>query len=132
MLQGPDYRDYLHDMYGNEPAGWSDSLTGMDRLRFITNCLTRMRFCDALGNLALKEKDVPGTQPAHLVPWFMHPDRRTKDVRIIFGHWSALGYLADYNVWAIDTGCLWGSNLTAIRVHKDRPIVPMSVDCPGA
>jgi len=130
-LQGPDYRQFLHDMYGNEPSKWSDSHVGIDRLRFITNCLTRLRYCDAEGNLDLKEKGIPGTQPPQLMPWFAHPDRRTKDVRIICGHWSALGYVAKHNVWALDTGCLWGSSLTAIRVHKDLPIVPMSVDCLG-
>jgi len=131
-LRGPNYRDYLHDMYGNEPSRWSESLTGMDRLRFITNCVTRLRFCDLEGNLDLREKGIPGTQPPHLLPWFSHPDRATRDVRIICGHWSALGYVAKNNVWALDTGCLWGSSLTAIRVHSYLPIVPMSVDCPGA
>jgi bis(5'-nucleosyl)-tetraphosphatase (symmetrical) len=130
-LRGTDYREYLHEMYGNEPSRWSDGLVGMDRLRFITNCLTRIRYCHLDGGLDLKQKGVPGSQPPELVPWFSHPTRRSGEVRILFGHWSALGYLAKHNVWALDTGCLWGSSLTAVRVQKSRPMVPVSVDCPG-
>jgi bis(5'-nucleosyl)-tetraphosphatase (symmetrical) len=128
-LRGPDYGDYLNAMYGNEPSRWSESLSGLDRLRFITNCLTRMRYCDADGNLALKEKGAPGTQPPDLMPWYLVPGRATRDVRIICGHWSTLGYMAEENVWSLDTGCLWGRQLTAIRVRRQRPITPVSVDC---
>jgi len=130
-LRGPKYRAFLHDMYGNKPARWSKTLSGMNRLRFITNSLTRMRYCDAKGTLDLQEKGVIGTQPPHLLPWFAHPDRRTREVRIIFGHWSNLGYHANHNVWGLDTGCLWGMRLTAVRVHPHRPILPVSVDCLG-
>jgi bis(5'-nucleosyl)-tetraphosphatase (symmetrical) len=101
----------------------------MDRLRFITNCLTRLRYCDAEGGLALQEKSPPGRQPEHLVPWFAMPNRGTRDDRIIFGHWSSLGYFAAHNVWALDTGCIWGGHMTAIRVHAKNAIVPESVDC---
>jgi len=128
-LRGPDYADYLDAMYGNEPSRWSEALTGMERLRFITNCLTRLRYCDADGKLALKEKGAPGTQPPNLVPWYLVPGRATREVRIICGHWSTLGYRAEENVWSLDTGCLWGRQLTAIRVRKQRPIEPLSVDC---
>jgi bis(5'-nucleosyl)-tetraphosphatase (symmetrical) len=128
-LQGPDHGEYLRAMYGNEPEQWSDDLTGTERLRFITNCLTRLRYCDAEGRLALKEKDVPGTQPAPYMPWFAVPGRASRDTRIIFGHWSSLGYLAEHNVWALDSGCLWGRELTAIRVRKSKPIEPVSIRC---
>jgi bis(5'-nucleosyl)-tetraphosphatase (symmetrical) len=130
-LQGPDYREYLHVIYGNEPIRWSDALTGMDRLRFITNCLTRLRYCDTEGNLALKEKGPPGTQPEPYLPWYMVPGRATAGVRIICGHWSALGYRAEHNVWALDSGCLWGGRLTAIRVRKRKPSEPIAVECAG-
>ncbi|MEA3274379.1 MAG: symmetrical bis(5'-nucleosyl)-tetraphosphatase [Pseudomonadota bacterium] len=131
VLQGPDYQEYLHAMYGNEPNRWSEGLAGMDRLRFITNCFTRLRYCDADGNLALKEKGPPGTQAASYMPWFEVPARRTRDERIIFGHWSSLGYWSDGNVWALDSGCLWGKRLTAIRVRKTKPVAPLWVDCAG-
>jgi bis(5'-nucleosyl)-tetraphosphatase (symmetrical) len=129
VLRSPDYRDYLHAMYGNQPDRWADGLTGMERLRFITNCFTRLRYCDSDGTLALSEKGPPGTQPASLLPWFAVPHRATRNDRIIIGHWSTLGYRAEHNVWALDTGCFWGGRLTAIRVRKQKPIVPVDLDC---
>lgn len=129
VLRGPDYADYLGAMYGNEPVRWSSTLAGMDRLRFITNCFTRLRYCDAEGTLALKEKGVPGSQSSGFQPWFAVPSRATKDVRIIFGHWSTLGYAAQHNVWALDTGCVWNGRLTAIRVRRKKTIKPISIPC---
>jgi bis(5'-nucleosyl)-tetraphosphatase (symmetrical) len=129
VLRAPDYPEYLQAMYGNEPDRWSGSLSGMDRLRFITNCFTRLRFCDTDGVLALREKVAPGAQTPGYVPWFAVPDRATRDVRIIFGHWSTLGYAAEHNTWALDTGCVWKGRLTAIRVRKRKPIEPFSVPC---
>jgi bis(5'-nucleosyl)-tetraphosphatase (symmetrical) len=131
VLRGPHYREYLHAMYGNDPAYWNEALTGMERLRVITNCLTRLRFCDAQGNLALKEKGPPGSQPGAFLPWFTVPGRATRGDRLIVGHWSTLGYMAQDNVWALDTGCIWGGSLTAIRIRKKRPIVPIAQRCPG-
>jgi bis(5'-nucleosyl)-tetraphosphatase (symmetrical) len=130
-LQGADYADYLHQMYGNEPSRWSESLAGMDRLRFITNCLTRLRFCTTDGTLGLKEKGPPGSQGAGYLPWFEVPSRATRSDRIIFGHWSTLGYWANANVWGLDSGCLWGGRLTAIRVRRKKSIVPVHLDCPA-
>lgn len=130
VLRGLDYPDYLYAMYGSEPARWSDSLCGMDRLRFITNCLTRLRYCDVHGTLALKEKGAPGSQAPGYLPWFAVPDRASRDIRIIFGHWSTLGYATGHNTWALDTGCVWRGRLTAIRVRRKGPIVPTSVACP--
>jgi bis(5'-nucleosyl)-tetraphosphatase (symmetrical) len=129
VLQGPGYKDFLQAMYGNEPARWTRSLSGMDRLRFITNCFTRLRFCDAEGNLILKEKGHPSSTTNGCLPWFAVPGRATSDVRIIFGHWSTLGYAAEHNTWALDSGCVWNGRLTAIRVHKKKPIEPISISC---
>ncbi len=131
VLRGPDYRDYLFAMYGNEPARWSPDLAGMERLRFITNCLTRVRYCTADGTLALKEKGTLATRPKSLIPWFHCPGRQTREERIIFGHWSSLGYWARDNVWGIDSGCLWGGHLTALRVRRRQPLEPIHLACEG-
>jgi bis(5'-nucleosyl)-tetraphosphatase (symmetrical) len=93
----------------------------MDRWRFITNCLTRLRFCDADGRLTLKEKGPPGSQAEGRVPWFVHPQRASSRQRIVFGHWSTLGYLAGHNVWALDSGCVWGGALTLLRLDQSPP-----------
>ncbi|MCB2263711.1 MAG: symmetrical bis(5'-nucleosyl)-tetraphosphatase [Candidatus Thiosymbion ectosymbiont of Robbea hypermnestra] len=128
-LRGPDYADYFRTMYGNEPARWSDALTGMDRLRFITNCFTRLRYCRADGTLVLKEKGPPGSQMPGALPWFALPDRATRELRILFGHWSTLGYAAGHNTWALDTGCVWQGRLTAIPVRRQGPGEPISIPC---
>jgi bis(5'-nucleosyl)-tetraphosphatase (symmetrical) len=131
-LQGPDYRDFLKNMYGNEPAKWSASLRGMDRLRFITNCFTRLRYCTEDGTLVLKEKGAPGSQVASHMPWFRVPARNTRKDRIIFGHWSTLGYQVQDNVWSLDSGCVWSGRLTAIRVRKgNKPEEPVWTKCKG-
>lgn len=130
-LRGPRYRDYLFAMYGNEPSRWSPDLAGMERLRFITNCLTRLRYCSADGTLALKEKGTLATRPKTLIPWFQCPGRKTRGDRIIFGHWSSLGYWDQDNVWGIDSGCLWGGHLTALRVRKRQPLEPVHLPCVG-
>ena len=128
-LRGPDYLDFLQAMYGNEPKSWSGSLSGMDRLRFITNCFTRLRYCDANGTLALKEKAAPDSRAPGMIPWFQVPNRASRGVRIIFGHWSTLGYAAGHNTWALDTGCVWNGRLTAIRVRRKKLIEPISISC---
>lgn len=130
-LRGPGYRDYLFAMYGNEPSRWSPELTGMERLRFITNCLTRLRYCSADGNLALKEKRPLASRPKTLIPWFQCPGRRTQGDRIIFGHWSSLGYWDRDNVWGIDSGCLWGGHLTALRLRRRQPLESIHLPCAG-
>lgn len=130
-LRGPGYRGFLLEMYGNRPTRWSPDLTGVERLRFITNCLTRLRFCTEDGELALAEKGDLGSQPDGLLPWFRVPGRRTRDERIIFGHWSTLGYRSEDNIWALDSGCLWGGALTAIRVDRDQAINPIQIPCKG-
>ncbi|MBT4838584.1 MAG: symmetrical bis(5'-nucleosyl)-tetraphosphatase [Methylococcales bacterium] len=125
-LRNPDYASYFKEMYGNKPDIWSPKLTGMDRLRFITNCFTRLRFCTEEGKLMLNEKNKPGTQQKGM-PWFQVPGRKMTDVRIIFGHWSALGYLNEPNLLAIDTGCLWGGKLTAQKIDSSNQCY--SLDC---
>jgi bis(5'-nucleosyl)-tetraphosphatase (symmetrical) len=120
-------RELFANMYGDQPDRWSDSLTGMERLRFITNCFTRMRFCDAQGRLDLKQKGTLDRAPNGLYPWFKAPDRRSQGTRIIFGHWSALGFYERDNVLGIDTGCVWGDRLCAVRL--DQPQAPIFVPC---
>jgi bis(5'-nucleosyl)-tetraphosphatase (symmetrical) len=120
ILQGPKSLQFLKKMYGDTPNAWAPSLKGMPRWRYVGNALTRMRFCDPLGKLKLKA-DVPvnwGMQSPRLIPWFKHPSRKTKGSRIIFGHWAALGGTTlEQNVYALDTGCVWGGFLTAMRLE---------------
>jgi bis(5'-nucleosyl)-tetraphosphatase (symmetrical) len=116
-------RKLFAGMYGNRPDRWSDDLTGMERLRFITNCFTRLRFCHTDGRLDLKYKGALADAPAGLVPWFRIPERRSAGSRILFGHWSALGYHAGDGVMGIDTGCVWGGRLCAVRLDADEAAV---------
>jgi bis(5'-nucleosyl)-tetraphosphatase (symmetrical) len=125
-LQANDHR-FFDEMYGNEPSRWSASLTGTDRLRFAVNCLTRLRYVSADGSLLLKLKGPPATAPAGAIPWFLAPERRALDRKIIFGHWSALGYRATDEFISLDTGCVWGGQLTAVRLDLAGP--PVQVDC---
>jgi bis(5'-nucleosyl)-tetraphosphatase (symmetrical) len=129
-LRGPDYQRLLTHMYGNKPDIWSPTLTGMAKLRFIINCFTRMRYCDAYGRLDFINSGPLGSQPEKLMPWFQVPKRKNANLRIIFGHWSTLGYYEGFNCYAIDTGCLWGGQLTALKL--DGQVQRFSIDCPGA
>ncbi len=129
-LRSDDHLAYFLDMYGNKPKRWEPSLHGTARLRYITNCLTRLRYVELDGTLGLKDKGPPGSQRAGLIPWFVHPARASRDERIVFGHWSTLGYVATHNVWALDTGCLWGGSLTALRLD-DPTAVPVQLSCAG-
>jgi bis(5'-nucleosyl)-tetraphosphatase (symmetrical) len=126
-LRGPDWMDFLRGMYGNQPAIWDEALTGMDRLRCIVNALTRIRFCTPEGAMELTMKDAHGTTlPGHL-PWFDLPGRKTADTTVIFGHWSSLGLIFRQDVIGLDTGCVWGGKLTALRL-KDRAL--LQTECP--
>lgn len=129
LLQGSDYKKFFKSMYGDKPAIWSDELRGMAKIRFIVNCFTRMRYCEKNGRLDFKSKGAIGTQPKHLMPWFAVPERRSLDMNIIFGHWSTLGYYQGYNCHAIDTGCLWGGELSALRLSSK--VKRFSVNCGG-
>jgi len=126
MLQGPDYVDFLRVMYGNQPNVWSTQLKGMDRLRCIVNVLTRLRFCTANDEMEFDSKEGLNKTPPGFTPWFNLP-RLTDSSTVVFGHWSALGLLIKPNLIGLDTGCVWGGKLTALRL-SDRKIV--QVDCP--
>lgn len=116
-LQGDDYLDFLANMYGNLPNAWDDTLTGMDRLRVITNAMTRLRICTDAGEMDFVFKGELSDIPAGYIPWFDVPNRATQATQVIFGHWSALGLQQRDNVYALDTGCLWGGQLTAMNLQ---------------
>ncbi|MDD2758702.1 MAG: symmetrical bis(5'-nucleosyl)-tetraphosphatase [Methylomonas sp.] len=126
-IAGDDYQRFFRSMYGNKPAVWQDDLSATEKLRFAVNCFTRLRYCTPEGEMDFHQKGPPGSQPVHLLPWFRVPGRKSKDMRIIFGHWSTLGYYSEDNVYAIDTGCLWGGQMTALKLDL-RP-ERISVDC---
>ena len=122
-----DARSLFDAMYGNKPEKWSEDLRGMDRLRFVINAFTRMRYCRRDGTLDLKVKDAPGEQPTELLPWFDVPGRRSADVRVICGHWSTLGLVRRRDLLALDTGCVWGGALTAVNL--DAQVAPVQSAC---
>lgn len=128
VLQGPDWKDFMRKMYGDAPARWQEDLRGMDRLRCIVNGLTRLRFCSESGEMEFDAKEGLSDAPAGFVPWFDVQSRQTKKETIIFGHWSALGLLLYPNLISLDTGCVWGRQLTAVRL-EDRALY--QVDCQG-
>lgn len=128
-LRGDDYAEFFAGMYGGEPSAWSADLAGIERVRFITNCLTRTRFCYGDGRLEFEHKGPPGSQPEELMPWFDLEGRATESVRIVCGHWSALGLVLRANLLMIDTGCVWGRELTAVRL--DGPLRTFSVTGSG-
>lgn len=119
-LRGPGYRDFLAGMYGNEPRHWNQALIGQDRLRLIANVMTRIRFLHRDGGLEFQHKGTPADAPAELAPWFDMPERQSARVKVLFGHWSTLGLLARDDVVCLDTGCLWGGRLSAIRLEDSR------------
>jgi len=118
LLRGRNWRASLRTMYGNEPATWNAKLNGAERRRFTINALTRMRFCDSSGRLDLASSGPPGSQPKGLMPWFDVPERKTRGVHIVFGHWAALGLKCRADITALDTGCVWGNDLTAVRLDR--------------
>lgn len=125
-LQGDAYREFVLNLWGSEPAGWSDELTGWQRLRVIVNAMTRMRFCTPDGIMEFKTKgELVNAPPGHL-PWFDAPNRQSADSVLVTGHWSALGLQVTPNRLALDSGCLWGGHLTALRL-EDRQV--FQVDC---
>ena len=122
-----DPRALFEHMYGDEPERWDEQLAGAERLRFIINVLTRLRLCTADGRVDISVKGPPPPPPSPLRPWFEHPQRASRDVRVIFGHWSALGLVERSGVLGLDSGCVWGGSLTAANLDSDRPLV--SVHC---
>ena len=131
VLRG-DATEFFRHMYGNEPRRWSPELRGMDRLRFIVNCFTRVRYCSADGDLDLKAKGAPGSQPEGYLPWYAVPGRKSAGLHILFGHWSTLGEVEGHEVYNLDTGCVWGGRLTALRLDGDDSGGWYSVACPVA
>ena len=115
-LQGPHWRDFLQGMYGNEPAAWDERLEGIERLRVIVNALTRLRFCTAEGVMEFDTKDSAQAAPSGCMPWFDVPGRQTTHDVLAFGHWSTLGWLGRNDVWALDSGCVWGGCLSALAL----------------
>ena len=127
VLRGAGFDAFMAAMFGDRPDRWSDDLAGHDRLRFITNCFSRMRFCDPGGRLGFEDKGPPGTQKSGYLPWFQVPGRRSAGARIVFGHWAALGVREEEGVISLDSGCVWGQQLTAVRL--DGPTQFISVSC---
>lgn len=119
VLQSDQAPEFFHAMYGNAPTQWSDALTGMDRLRVIVNALTRLRFCTADGTMEFETKEGADGAPPGYMPWFDVPGRRTAHITVAFGHWSTLGWLGRSDVLSLDTGCVWGGSLSALRVGSD-------------
>ncbi len=125
-LQAENYREFLANMWGSEPGSWDSSLTGWPRLRVIVNAMTRMRFCSPAGEMDFKAKGELSQAPAGYLPWFEVPGRRSAATVLVTGHWSALGLRLEPNLLALDSGCLWGGKLSALRL-EDRAL--FQVDC---
>ena len=134
VLRGADWTVFIHQMYGNEPNQWHDALQGADRLRVIVNALTRLRFCSADGRMEFATKDRSADDAtAGYMAWFNVPGRRTADDVVAFGHWSTLGWLGRRDVISLDTGCVWGGCLSALRLGagpNDQELI--QVHCPQA
>lgn len=128
VLRSGNYIELLANMYGNKPNKWKSNLKGLERQRLIINCFTRTRYCQQNGTLDFQAKGRPGYQNKGLVPWYQLLNSKKLDTRIIFGHWSALGYLETDSVIALDTGCVWGRRLTAIKLKK-RQVKRISIKC---
>lgn len=118
-LSSPRHGRILKNLFGNRPAGWSNRLQGLDRQRAAINLFTRMRYCDVNGRIDFDAKGEPGSQRPGLYPWFEVPGLRRRETRVVFGHWSALGRFVGFGVHGIDTGCVWGGKLTALRLDAE-------------
>jgi len=116
VLRGPNLVGFLGQMYGNTPARWDNALQGIDRLRVIVNALTRLRFCTQDGLMEFDSKEGAGTSPAGYMPWFEVPGRLTATTTVAFGHWSTLGWLGRSDLLSLDTGCVWGGSLSALKI----------------
>ena len=119
-LRGDNHIEFLERMYGNSPHAWRDDLSGYKRLRVIVNAFTRMRICTPQGEMEFRFKGEVHKIPAGYLPWYEGPDRRSAEATMVFGHWSALGLKVEQKVIALDTGCLWGGPMTAIRLEDRR------------
>lgn len=119
-LRGEGHLEFMRRMYGNEPARWRDDLAGFDRLRVITNAMTRMRLCTADGAMEFTHKTGLANPPPGFMPWYDAPQRANRDTAIVFGHWAALGLIVRADVIALDSGCVWGRELSALRLDDRR------------
>jgi bis(5'-nucleosyl)-tetraphosphatase (symmetrical) len=131
-LRAPDWAKTLANLYGNEPRRWSPDLKRTERMRIAFNALTRIRFCSADGTMDFSSNGGPDAAPPGQLPWFDVPGRRTSDVTVVCGHWAALGLMLRENVIALDSGCVWGNRLSAVRLATnpaERTVV--QVDCGG-
>ena len=128
-LRGNNFRKFFSHMYGNQPDRWDDSLAGYDRLRVVTNAMTRMRVCTPDGKMNFAYKGQVQDIPAGYLPWFETPDRSSREATVICGHWSALDLQVRDNLIALDTGCLWGGSLTAVRL-EDRKVFQVPCAAP--
>lgn len=131
VLAGPEGGEFLHRMWGSQPSAWSDDLGGWDRLRVIINAMTRMRFCSPDGKMEFHTKGEVASAPPGYLPWFQVPGRASADHTIVCGHWSALGLRVEPGLLALDSGCLWGRELTAVRL-EDRAVFQVHCGCHGA
>jgi len=129
IIRGKTYKKFLRKMYGKRPLKWNRELTGWDRCRFIINVLTRMRYCDKNKNLNFSQKGPPGTQYKKWMPWYLHPDHDLKNWRVVFGHWSSLGYRQNKNVISLDSGCVWGGRLTVVQLDAKYHAPHWQLDC---
>jgi bis(5'-nucleosyl)-tetraphosphatase (symmetrical) len=119
-LRGPRHSTFLQTLYGSRPDRWSDDLSGADRLRVIVNAMTRMRFCTPEGVMEFQTKGETARAPEGYLPWFDVPNRKSAESTVICGHWSALGLRLAPNLVALDSGCVWGGQLSAIRLEDRR------------
>lgn len=119
QLQGGNWQAFLADIFGNAADRWDDRLRGVERHRAVVNALTRLRFCTAEGVMDLKLKEGPDAAPEGFMPWFDVPGRRSADVTVVAGHWSTMGLVTRPNLMLLDTGCVWGGQLTAARLDRD-------------
>jgi bis(5'-nucleosyl)-tetraphosphatase (symmetrical) len=126
-LRGPDWRDLLSQLYGNHPDHWDDMLSGFERYRVIINAMTRLRICTPDGRMEFSYKGPLSGIPAGYRPWFSGPGRKSAKTTIVCGHWSALGVVSQPNLLALDSGCLWGGQLSAVRLEDRRTY---QVSCP--
>ncbi|MBC7944472.1 MAG: symmetrical bis(5'-nucleosyl)-tetraphosphatase [Burkholderiales bacterium] len=129
-LRAGDYRDFLAELYGDQPDTWSNELSGAARLRVVVNAFTRLRLCSQEGRMEFSYKGEPERAPRGYLPWFDMPDRASRANTIIFGHWSALGLRVRPNLLALDSGCQWGGSLSAVRL-EDRQVFQVGCHPPG-
>jgi bis(5'-nucleosyl)-tetraphosphatase (symmetrical) len=130
-LAGPAGNEFLHHMWGSRPAAWDEQLAGWDRLRVVINAMTRMRFCSPEGEMEFHTKGEVAAAPPGYLPWFAVPGRASADHTIVCGHWSALGLRVEPGLLTLDSGCLWGRELSAVRL-EDRAVFQVHCGCHGA